>query len=162
MATPALSASTRFFGPATTKCYYVPTIALANHTPTRAELNAGTDLSGEVGDFSGWTVMSDQIETPDYATLFTSKIGGRTNSPDSQITFYASSNGTDIRALLPRGTSGYIAWMDGGDTAGNKIAVYPIKVISCSQLRATDKDADRVKVEFSITSQPGEHLTCPS
>lgn len=163
MPTPVITASTRYIDPAVTKCYYVPTIAAANLTPTRAELNAGTDLSPQLNDMSGWTVTSNLVDTPDLATTFTSKITGRTESADSSLTLYASVNGVDVRALLPRGTSGYIVWMDGGDVAANKCAVYPIKVSSCSVVRTVSGgEAAKVMVQVAITGQPGESLTVPA
>lgn len=163
MATPVITASTRYIDPAVTKCYYVPTIAAANLTPTRVELNAGTDLSPQVADWSGWTVTSNLVDTPDLGTTFTSKITGRTESADSSLTMYASKNGVDVRALLPRLTTGYIVFMDGGDIAANKCAVYPVTVSSCSLVRTVSgTEAAKVMVQFAITAQPGENLTVPA
>lgn len=162
MATPVITASTRFFDPGITKVYYVPSIAATNLTPTRAELNAGTDLSPEMANWSGWTVTSQQIDTQDLSTTYTSKVGGRTVSADSSLEMYASKNGVDVKALLPLGTTGYICWMDGGDVAANKMSTFPVSVISCSQQRSNDKDVARVMVQFSITRKPGENLTVPA
>jgi hypothetical protein len=162
MPTAALTASVRYYDPGTTPCYYLPAVAATNLTPTRAELNAGTNLSGEVADFGGFTVVSEQIECPDLATTFTGKIGGRKSAPDSSLTLYASKNGNDVKDLLPNGTAGYIAFMDGGDLVGNSLAVFPILVISCSQMRSLGNDAARVNVQFSVTRLPGENLTCPA
>ncbi|HEX6468619.1 MAG TPA: hypothetical protein VF069_05935 [Streptosporangiaceae bacterium] len=163
MPTPELTASTRYIDPGVTKCYYVPTIAAANLTPTRAELNAGTDLSREIADLSGWTVTANQVDTPDLKSTFTGKIPGRTEAADSSLTLYASVNGTDVRALLPRGTSGYIVWMDGGDVAGNKADVYPIRVASCSKVRTVSgTEAAKVMVSCAITTQPAENVTVPA
>lgn len=162
MATPVITASIRYYDPGTTPCYFLPAVAAGNLTPTRAELNAGTNLSGEVTDFSGFTVVSEQIECPDLASTFTGKIGGRKTAPDSSLTLFASKNGNDVKDLLPNGTSGFIAFMDGGDTVGNSLAVFPVLVISCSQQRSVAKDAARVMVQFSVTRLPGENLTCPA
>jgi len=163
MPTPALTASTRFTDQAVTKVYYLPTIAAANLTPTRAELNAGTDLSGEINDLSGWTVEGAQIDTPDMLNLFQSRIPGSTSSPDSSITFYSSKSGVDVRALLPRNTTGYICFMDGGDIAANKMETYPVTVTSVGIMRtATGGEATKVQISFSITRQPGQSLAIPA
>lgn len=162
MATPALTASTRFFRPGISKCYYIPTIAATNLTPTRAEMNAGTDLSAEIADISGWSVTSSFIDTPDYSTQFTGKITGRTEADDSSITFYESQNSVDVRTVLPRNTTGYIMWLDGGDVAGQKADVFPVKVGSNAKQRTTDDEAAMIEVQFAVTRTPAENVTIPS
>jgi hypothetical protein len=163
MPTPVITASTRYIDPGVTKVYFLPSVAAANLTPTRVELNAGTDLSTQINDLSGWTVTSNLVDTPDLATTFTSKIAGRTESADSSLTLYSSKNGVDARALLPRGATGYIAWMDGGDVAGYKCDVYPVTVSSCSKVRTVSgTEAAKLMVQFAITAQPGESLTVPA
>lgn len=163
MATPAIVASTRYIDAGVTKCYWLPSIAAANLTPTRAELNAGTDLSPQLADWSGWTVTSNLVDTPDLATTFTSKITGRTEAADSSITLYADKEGVDGRALMPRLATGYIVFMDGGDIAANKCAVYPVTVSSCSLVRTVSgTEAAKLMVQYAITAQPGENLTVPA
>jgi len=163
MPTPTLTASTRFTDQAVTKLYYLPSIAATNLTPTRAEMNAGTDLSGEVNDITGWTVTAAQIDTPDMATLFKSSIPGSTDSPKSDITFYTSKTGVDVRTLLPRGTTGYIMFLDGGDIVSNKAEVYPITVTANGVKRTADgKAASKVLVEFAITRQPAQGVVVPA
>lgn len=161
MAAPAITASTRYFDPETTKVYYVASIA-NKEAPTRLELDAGTDLSPEVADITGWNVTGEQIPTPDLGTLFTSQIPGRTTSDDSSLTFYSDKAGTDVRGTLPRGTSGFIVWLDGGDTASNKMDIYPIRVRSNGKMRSLSNEAARIQVQFSITSEPAENVAVPA
>lgn len=160
MATPALSTSTRYFDPEITKVYFVGTIANKS-APTRIELNAGTDLSGEVADLSGWVVAGEPIATPDLGSRFTSNIPGRTQAEDSSLTFYADQEGVDVRAVLPRDTNGFIVWLDGGDTPSNKMDVFPIRVLSNGKQRSVSEDAARIQVQFAITSEPAENVTVP-
>lgn len=162
MPTPAITKSNRYFDPSITKCYYVPTIAASNLVPTRAEMNAGTDLSNEIADLDGWTVEADQIETPDLGSLFNAKISGRTSVEDSSLTFHADRGGDDVRTLLPRGTNGYIMWCDGGDIVGNVAAVFPVTVISNSVMRSVGDDNARIQVQFSATREPNEAVAVPA
>lgn len=162
MPTPSITASTRYFDRGTTKVYYLPTVAATNLTPTRAEMDAGTNLSLEVAEISGWTVSAEQIDTPALATVFTGNIPGPTSASDSAITFYASSNSVDARTLLPRGTSGYIMWLDGGDVAGNKADVFPVRVRSNAKMRSLGNEAAKIEVQFSVTNTPGENVTVPA
>lgn len=159
-ATP-IAATDRFMHAGTTKCVFMPAVASLS-APTRSEINAGTDLSPETGAMDGWTVEGGEIETPDLATTFTGKIPGRTSSPDSSLTFYADQQGTDVRTLLQRGTTGFIAWLDGGDVAGNKMSVYPVRVRSCTAVRSVAEEAAMVNVAFSITREPAENITVPA
>lgn len=162
MPTPVITASTRYTSIGLTKIYYLPTVASLSLIPTRTEMNAGTDLSPEVADWTGWMVTGVQINTPDLGSVFESSISGRVSADKSSITFYASKTGVDVTALLPRTTVGYIQWLDGGDISGNQCEVYPVTVIA----NGIDRDnkmsaADRVKIDFAITRQPAQNVTIP-
>jgi len=161
MAAPAITASTRYSARGNTKIYWVATIASPS-APTRTELNAGTDLSPQIMDAEGWSVKSEQIETPDLANRYTSTIPGSITAEDSSLTMYASKNGVDARALMPRDAVGYIVLLHGGDVASNKMDVYPVTVSSVSkQMSASGKDADTIVVTYAITSAPSENVTVP-
>lgn len=162
MAATPIASTTRYTNPGVTKIYFCTTIS-NKAAPTRSELNAGTDLSGEVNAISGFTTTGDDVETPDMNSTFTSKIPGRTSADDSSITFYADVTGADARALLPRGTNGYIVIMDGGDVVGSLMDVYPIRVKSQGKPRSTDgKDPATVEIQMSITAEPAENVEIPS
>lgn len=161
MATPAITASTRYFDVGKTKVYYLPSVSNPA-SPTRAEMNAGTDLSPEIAEIAGWSVTSNQIATPDFANRYTAQIPGRIDAAASSLTFYASSNSVDVRSILPRDAIGFVMWLDGGDIATHKADVYPVTVISVSKMRSAAADAARIMVSFSITSSPSENVTIPA
>jgi hypothetical protein len=161
MAASAISASSRYFNRGTTKVIFATTIS-STAAPTRSEINAGTDLSNEVAEIEGWMVQSEPIETPDLGRVFTSKIPGPTSADDSSLTMYTDVGGSDVRTLLPRNTSGYIIWMDGGDTAGRKMDVFPVRVSSQGKSRSTEADAATIEIMFAITAEPSENVTIPS
>lgn len=162
MATAAITASTRYTSIGLTKVYYLPSVASTSFIPTRTEMNAGTDLSPELADWTGWLVAGVQISTPDLSSVFESTISGRVSAPKSTLVFYASTTGVDVTALLPRTTTGFIMWLDAGDISGHQAEVYPVTVIS----NGIDRDnkmtaADRVTVDFAITRQPSQNVTIP-
>jgi hypothetical protein len=160
VATP-ITASNRYINVGTTVVYWVPTIANVS-SPTRSELNAGTNLVGENSASSGWSVKTDLVETPTMASRFTSKVPGRIVADDSSLTMYMDLGGTDARALMPVDTNGYVVWMDGGDVTGRKMDVYPVRVASHSKARSVDgKDAATVEVMFAITNAPVENIAIP-
>lgn len=175
MPTPSITASTRFFDVATTKVYFLPSIAASTLVPTRAEMNAGTNLSPEVSDWVGWVVGVEYFDTQNINTPFRTKAPGNKFAPESSITFYTSKTGVDIRSLLTPGANGFILFLDGGDIAGNRAECYPITVGSIGVLRitgntntggagssSTSLQASRVIVGFAITGAPNQAVTVPA
>lgn len=157
----SIAASVRFTARGLTKCYWVATIS-NKAAPTRGELNAGTDLSPQLADASGWSVSSEQIPTPDLATRYTATIPGGITAEDSSITLYMSKDGVDGRTLMPRDQVGHIVWLDGGDTATYKADVYPVTVSSVSKQRSVSgEDPDTIVFSYAITAQPSENVTVP-
>lgn len=157
-----LPQTTRYFAAGTTECLYLPAVAAANGVPTRAEMTAGTVLTAEIADWSGWTVAGAEIVTGDLASTFDSKIPGKTSIDDSSITFHASLDGQDVRQVLPRTTSGFIMIMDGGDVPARPADVFPFRVRSVGKLRPVDGGSNnRLTISFSITREPFEDIPIP-
>lgn len=161
MAAPAITASTRYTARGQTKTYWVVTIANPA-SPTRGELNAGTDLTPQIADAKGWSVKTNMIDTPDMANRYTSTIPGVISADDSSLTMYLSKNGVDARALMPQDAVGYIVWLDGGDIAANKMDVFPVTVASHSKQRNADGgNADTLMLSYAITSAPSTNIAVP-
>ncbi|MFJ4365062.1 hypothetical protein ACIP4S_13015 [Streptomyces chartreusis] len=159
VATP-ISASSRYIPPGTRQYYFVASIANKN-APTRGELDAGTDLTGEVADVSGFQTTSESADTPDLGSRFTSKIPGRITADDSSITMYASEDSQDVRQLLPRDTPGFVVQFPEGDETGKTMDVFPVKVASAPKM--TDiEDPAKIEVQFTITGEPAEDVAVPS
>lgn len=153
----------RYWPVGTTKWLFATSVAnYLSPGPTRAEINAATDISGEVAEVSGFTVTSNQIDTPDVNSRFRSKIPGPIEAEDSSLVIYADPSGADARALFPRDTVGYVIRMDGGDVAGRKMSTFPVKVASQNKLMGTDEEAARIEIAFTITRIPAEDLTIPA
>jgi len=162
MAASNITASTRYINPETTKIYFCTSIS-SKTAPTRAELNAGTNLVGENSASEGWNIAAGQVPTPDMGNLFTGSIPGRLTAEDSSLTMYASLNGVDARTLMARGTNGFIVWLDGGDVAGYLMDVFPVRVASLGKTRSVEgEEAASITIMFSITSAPAENVTIPA
>lgn len=161
VATP-IAVEERFFRRGVTKLYFLTTVASLTAGPTRTELDAGKDITKPVADTDGWLVEGTDIETPDLASEFTSKIPGPTSVDDSSVTFYADLMGEDVRTLLTRGTAGFIVWLDAGDVVDGPMDVFPVRVKSQGKTRSLDDDAATIEVGFSITDEPAENLTVPA
>ena len=159
---PTLAASTRYIAPGVTKIYFAPTIAAYPGAATTGEITAGTDITGEIADIAGFSSQAEFVETPDLSNKFVPKISGRIKAEDSSLTFYASVNGTDIRATLTQGLVGYLVFMDGGNVSGQKMDQFAVTVASVSVLRnVSGSDPIRVKVDFALTKVPAYNLAVP-
>ena len=159
---PALPATTRYFHAGTAKVYFLPAIAAADKTPSRAEITAGTDLTNEIADMSGWLVGSGTITTPDLGSTFESNIPGKTSVDASSLTFYADLDGDDIRSVLPRGTAGFIVIADAGDALDKPADVFPVRVSSVGKTRSVGEESARLTVNFAITDEPAENVSLPA
>jgi hypothetical protein len=158
----ALSASTRHANFDNLKIYFLPAVAATTFIPTRAEMTAGTDLTGEISDISGFTVTGNDIDAPDLESEFVSKVPGRTTAEDSSLTFYADEGTDDVRSLLPYKTAGFLAFLDGGDIAAQTMDVFPVRVRSVGKTRSVGDELARVVVGFSITAEPALDVTIPA
>jgi hypothetical protein len=157
VAPPTLTATSRYIPSGTRKIYFVPTIS--NYlAPTRAELNAGTDLTTEIMEVAGFTVTSNQADVPDMSTRFTSQVPARITADPSTLRIYASQTSNDVRSVLPRDTAGFIVVLWEGDVVGQKMDVFPIKVSSAAEQTGID-DPATILFTFSITKVPATNVT---
>lgn len=156
----ALNTAERFSSLQGLEIVYIPTIAATNGNPTRAEINAGTDLTTEVMEWEGFTTTTQTIETPDL-TRFVGRISGRIEAEDSSLTMYADRGGDDVRDVLPRDTIGYFAFMDSGDTPASLMDIYPIQVNSLAKVRSMDA-ATVLRISVSMTRIPIEDVVIPA
>ncbi|GIH91936.1 hypothetical protein ACFFMN_33980 [Planobispora siamensis] len=160
MAATPIAPVQRYYPKGTLKWYWVPTIANKN-APTRSELNAGVDLTGEVAAYDGWGVTSNFLDAPDVNSRFTSKVPADIEAEDSSLTMYADPSGNDARTVMPRDEDGNIVRMGGGDIPGRKMDVFPVTVGSIS--KPFEMDAVPVCVfQFAITDEPAEDITIPA
>lgn len=158
----AIASVNRYWSVGVNKWIWCPSIANKS-APTRAEINAGTDLTGEVAATEGWKTTSEQIEAPDANNRFKPKIPGAITADDSSITYYADPSGADARAVMPRDTTGFMLRMGGGDVPGRKMDVFPATVSAIGkEFGGTEEDPAKVTIEYSITSVPAEDVTIPA
>lgn len=158
----AMPATKRFFQPEISKVYLALTVADYRTAILRPEIAAATDLTNEIADLSGFSVTSNLIDTPDLGNRFVSRIGGRTTTEDSSITFYADQGGDDVRKVLARGDKAFLIFCDGGDQVGYLADVFPVEVTSVGKVRSTGDQAFQLTVGFAITAVPGEDLELPA
>lgn len=155
-----IGASSRYIPEGTTVFYWVPTITNIS-SPTRGQLDAGTNLTPEIAEVGDWAITSDSIDVPDLVSTFTAKIPGKVSVDGTTITMYATPTGADARTLMPRGTSGYIVKFGGGDVAARKCDVFPVKVASAGKPVAIG-DPAHIVFQYTVTALPAEDVSVPA
>lgn len=161
MAATPISVSNRYIPEGVRHFYFCPAIATLA-SPTRSELNAGTDLTPQVGGFGNWGVQGNPVSTGDLASTFTPTIPGLTTADATTLDMYADSTSADVRTLLPRNTSGFIVVFPEGDIAGRRMDVFPVKVQSCEKTASLGGNAAMISLVFTATAQPAENVVVPA
>jgi hypothetical protein len=160
MAATPLNPAERFSALGSLEVVFVPVIAAADGIPTRAEIDAGTDLTTEIAEWEGFLVQSETIDVPDL-TRYTGTIPGRITVEPGQLSIYADRGAVDVRTVLPRDTTGYILLMDNGDTPTDLMDVWPVQVRSLAKVRSMEA-ATLLQAAFSHPRLPVEDATIPA
>lgn len=160
MTAPPFSAATRFLDAGTSRIYWVQTIANTS-APTRSELNAGTDVTGEVAEIEGFALESELNGTTAFNSVVeTGKPGMMRPASTPRTVMYADEDGYDVRRVWSRGDTGNIVLLHGGDTAGNLMDVWPVTIAVVSKPFAM-AEAAFVVVQFAISGQPVTDVEVP-
>lgn len=166
MAATTLAGTTRYLPPGIRQYYYVPAIA-DKAAPTLVELDAGTDITGEIvdGGVSGFSTSPSTVEAPDLGSRITRKTGGRTSLDDSSIALYIDQDGNpDARTLFTDGEVGFIVDFPEGNhvqTPALTCNIWPVQVLTSTIDPDTTKVA-QVNVSFAITDLPAKNVAIPA
>jgi hypothetical protein len=112
------------------KFYWLTAVA-SIAAPTRIELDAGTDLSPQVTDATGWTVTSGTVDSQSFVGAAL-KLPGAKTFADSSLVCRNSRTSTDARTILTIATpptTGWIVVLPEGDTTGFKMNVFSVAII---------------------------------
>jgi hypothetical protein len=153
----------RFNRKGVTKILFADTIADAGYMPTMAEITGATDYTKQIAAVDGFSLENQEIETPDMASTFVSKIPGDDQASDSSLTLYEDDTTDTIETDLAKGTVGFVIICRKGKTASSKgMDVYPVRVASSSPAITADNEAAKIMVKFSITDRPLLNATVPA
>lgn len=165
-ATTTLAAVAGYIPTGTRKYWFVPTIA-STSAPTLSELSAGTDLTNQVSDSSGFTGTGDTVDAPNAGSRWTSKVPGLISADDSSLTFVMAKNSTDARSLFNDGsdgsnpTTGFVVIFYEGNVTTGKIRVFPVQ---CTSVQPSTPIADlaTLAVMYAITTPPSAFIAIPT
>ena len=155
-------ADVRFFRPGITKVFAVPTIA-NKAAPTATEVNAGTDITGQVADLVGFSYTNQTIVAADWGDSFEPKIPGPDQAADSLLHIYEKRVTNSLRSVLAKGVATNIVIFFAGiagstPAAADKADVWP--VVSAG----TPRDYSRTEgakwhATLAPTARPAEDVT---
>jgi hypothetical protein len=156
-----LTTTARYFPPGVRQYYWVPSIATQT-APTRAELNAGTDLSGQVAAVSGWQLVKTRADVTPLGSAVTVMLDtiADPNSAANEFVIYASTSSTDARLLLPPGTAGFLVFLPEGDFPGRRCEVWPATVSTMFFDQDTETPG-QIHFQFTVTGLPSQNVVIP-
>lgn len=160
VATP-LNPSVRFPGLSNLEFYWCPSIA-SKGSPTRPELDAGTNLTGEVQTAAGWSTDTALIDAPDLASGFTAQLEGALTAAASSLMIYMSEDDSvpDVRTIFSRGQGGFIVKFPAGDVTGQLCSVFPVNITSMVD-SVDSTNPMTTTINYRITSLPAENIVVP-
>ncbi len=161
MAPTPIPGGNRFSPRGVRKVYALPAVAAATLIPTRAEINAGTDLTPQISSMGGFAESANFVETPDLVSQFNGKIVDGVSAEDPTVGFYGSKDGADASDFFDRGQTWFIVVCNYGDAAGRPADVFPTEVGSVAPPLEMS-GAFNINVAFSITDEPARRVALPA
>ena len=161
MAATPIGVSSRYIPEGTWHFNYLPAIATLS-SPTRAEINAGTDLSPQVASYGTWAVQGAAVPTPDLASTFVPSIPGLLSADGTTLSMYADVGSADVRTLLPRNTVGFMLVLPSGDVPGRKMNAFAIKVLQSAPSSSIGGNPATIELVFVPTTAPVENIVIPA
>jgi hypothetical protein len=121
---------------------------------TGAELTAGTELTNDVAEMTGFQLSNSPISTPDLQSTFTKTIIGEDTTDTPTITFYDSDASNPIRTALAKGAAGFIVLLPYGNTTTKRAEIWPIRSTGVNDEWTVGNDPARFSVQFAVTDVP--------
>jgi len=154
----------RFFRRGVTKVRFLPTVASSSLVPTAAEVTAGTDLTADLADLTGFTFTNSPITVPDWSDNFDPKIPGVDETTDGVLTFYEKGTSNPLRTVLAKGVSGYVAIFFAGTAgaspaAADKAEVWPVTFTGPARDYTSAAEGARWHTSAVSTARPNVDVT---
>lgn len=165
MAATAVAKPTPYFGPARTKLVLFAS-AITDQTtgvPTRAEIDAGSELSAAMGGpgLEGGQSSATSQDVPNWSSLDQDKIPGFNSLSDLTITFNADQAGADPRTAFAKGATVNFARMDTGDVPTRKMTTY-FATVASKDLQIPSSGPAQYVIGLIPNKPPFRDVTIPS
>jgi hypothetical protein len=124
--------STAFIHQGVSRVYLLPAVAVLT-TPTRAEINAGVNLTGSLQSVGGFAIDNTLVEVAPVGAAFAEQTPGinKTTGPCT-LSLYDHRTNPTIRASVAVGLSRYIILVPYGDLFTLRCEVWPVTIAAVS------------------------------
>lgn len=165
MAATPVAKPTVYTGPARTKLVLFAS-AITDQTtgvPTRAELNAGSELSAALGGagLEGGQSSATSVDVPNWSSLDQDKVPGFNSLSDISITFNADQAGADPRTAFALNATVNFARLDTGDVPTRKMTVY-FGTVASKDLQIPQTGPAQYVIGIIPTKPPFRDVTIPA
>lgn len=136
-----------------------PITDTATGVPTRAEVNAGDDITKAVTGFDGGDSSSNSSGVLDFSSFDPQKVPEGNTQNDITLTTTLDAAGADVRTILDKGSDYVLMVTDAGDADDHFADVYFVTVASKSKPLSTTGGRT---VVFGLTvTRKFEDITIP-
>lgn len=149
-----------FYRRGTSKIRSAP--AVAGTSPTRAEINAGIDLSPNTIGVNGFKLSNAPISYSTLDTTFDSQIEGMDTTDASTLDFKDDDVASPVRAALAKGTPVQLILMPYGDVPGKRCEVWRTKSTGVNDDWGMDAKVAAFQVGFAILTVPTQSGIIPA
>lgn len=136
--------------------------AVAGTSPTRAEINAGVDVSPSVIGIGGFKLTNAPISYQPLDTTFDPQIDGPDTTDASTIDFADDDTDTAIRTAVAKGTPVVVGLFPYGDIPGKRCEMWRAKSTGVNDDWALDAKVMAFQTGFAITSLPSQNSVIPA
>lgn len=142
------------------RVYWLP--AVANPAaPTRAEINAGTNLTPSLFAVSGFVAEADIHPLPSLLSDFVAEsVGVRRTRGGNALALYENKTSQTVRAAVAEGTAGFVVIVPYGDVVARRCETWPAKVATLAS--GFGEDIARFRAIFAVTAAPTRDAVLPA
>lgn len=161
---PLISKAQRFAPRAVNEYVWMPTVASAatgKPAPIGTEISAGTFVTRELTDISGFDLSPDTVDSMDAATRFVGQITVSVKGGTPTLTFNGSKAGDDARDVFAEGDVGFLLIAPAGVTEAAKGECWELEVASVAAV-PTLTDSLKIIVTFSVPAEPNRSFVMPT
>jgi hypothetical protein len=156
----ALNTGTPYVAQGVRKFYWLPSVANVAAV-TRAEMTAGTDLTGNVTGLAGFDKKQNFVKRSTFGSADVGTIAGTRELSDSSMSFEQGANSVDVRSLLTEALVGYMLILNEGDVPGQKMDVFKAQVGSVAPQQQIGDNEAQIDIAFGLFSRT-PNVTIPA
>lgn len=150
-----------YFRRGVTRVFAVPTVTLT--APTVAQITAGTEITDDIADISGFRFSNSRIPIPKLSSPFTGTIAGEDTADDSTLTFYDRKTSNPLRATFAKGSATNIVFFPAGTAGanpaiGDEADIWPVESAAVPREWSMGNDPARWMAEFGTTAEPAQDI----